>query len=194
MAVLPALRIFLYCCLLVFSIVLLGLSAARLHYTRHLSPFDPLNSGTPFTDPIVVEILVTTILTILWVPYVLHAIIKRREGGFIWTFFHELIALFVLFVLWIVGAAIATSTSNPPNHQSHWGALSWCQQFQPCRILTALVAFVWMGWIMVVFLMFASILFCIANRAWGEPMHGRVYPRDSTVYPQTTQYRASRTA
>lgn len=89
---------------------------------------------------------------------------------------------------------LVLSTSNPPNHQSHWGALSWCQEFQPCRILTALVAFVWMGWIMVVFLMFASVLFCIANRAWGEPMHGRVYPRDSTVFPQTTQYRASRTA
>lgn len=32
----------------IFSIVLLGLSAARLHYTTHLPPGDTLNGGNNF--------------------------------------------------------------------------------------------------------------------------------------------------
>lgn len=31
-----------------FSVVLLGLTAARIHYTEHLPPFDPLNNGHNF--------------------------------------------------------------------------------------------------------------------------------------------------
>ncbi len=70
----------------VFSIVLLGLTSARIHYTSDLPAGDPLNDGVSFygernvtaiteprlkyfPDPIVVELLVTTILTMAWCIY-----------------------------------------------------------------------------------------------------------------------------
>ena len=52
-----------------FSAVLLGLTATRLHYTLFLPPFDPLNNGQPFYDPIVAELLVTSVLALFWSSY-----------------------------------------------------------------------------------------------------------------------------
>ena len=49
-----------------FSAVLLGLTATRLHYTLFLPPYDPLNNGQSFFDPIVVELAVTSILALFW--------------------------------------------------------------------------------------------------------------------------------
>ena len=49
-----------------FSGALLGLTAVRLHYTENLSPNDPLNGGHHFYDPGVVELLVASILSLLW--------------------------------------------------------------------------------------------------------------------------------
>ena len=53
-----------------FSVVLLGLCATRLHYTIFLPPFDPLNNGKPFYDPIVVELVVTSVFALFWAPFV----------------------------------------------------------------------------------------------------------------------------
>lgn len=75
-----------------FSAVLLGLTAARLHYTTHLPRGDPLNQGQPFygtcrahssdafhidvdthsclSDPIVAELLACSILAMVWAPLV----------------------------------------------------------------------------------------------------------------------------
>jgi hypothetical protein len=50
----------------VLSLVLLGLSAARIHYTENLSPDDPLNGGQDFYDPVVAELLATSIIVTLW--------------------------------------------------------------------------------------------------------------------------------
>jgi len=66
MTVLPVIRIALYCTLWVISLVLLGLSAARIHYTENLSPSDPLNGGQDFYDPVVAELLATSIIVTLW--------------------------------------------------------------------------------------------------------------------------------
>ncbi|KAL0574011.1 hypothetical protein V5O48_007933 [Marasmius crinis-equi] len=61
-----ALRIGLYFALSLFAIVLLGLCAARINYTTNLPAGDPLNGGVHFYDPIVAELLATSILTMLW--------------------------------------------------------------------------------------------------------------------------------
>ena len=50
----------------VFSVLLLGHTAARIHYTENLSPYDPLNGGHHFYDPVIAELLVTSILAMLW--------------------------------------------------------------------------------------------------------------------------------
>jgi hypothetical protein len=47
-------------------LVLLGLSAARINYTENLSPTDPLNGGQDFYDPVIAELLATSIIVTLW--------------------------------------------------------------------------------------------------------------------------------
>ncbi|TFK37283.1 hypothetical protein BDQ12DRAFT_653179 [Crucibulum laeve] len=167
---LPPLRIALYGTLALFSLVLFGLSAARLRYTTHLPPGDPLNGGTPFYDPIVAEILFTTLMTMAWSIFIIHAIHKRAEHRFVSRFRDEIIGLAILWLFWIIGAGIATSI---------WGDLSFCQEFRACRILTALVAFCWLGWIILTIILGVTLLFAFANRAFVEPLHGRWDPRAS---------------
>jgi hypothetical protein len=50
----------------IFAVVLLGLTAARIHYTENLSPEDPLNGGHHFYDPVIAELLAASILSMLW--------------------------------------------------------------------------------------------------------------------------------
>ncbi|KAH9943628.1 hypothetical protein B0H21DRAFT_695466, partial [Amylocystis lapponica] len=161
----------------VFSAVLLGLTAARLHYTTQLSVHDPLNAGHHFYDPIVAELLVSSLLTLLWTTFVTHTIFRSFEYGRFTSFASELLGLFVLFVFWLVGAAIATT---------YWGNLNWCWAYAPCRLLTALVAFAWMGWIVLLALLVISALFAVANSAFGDPLHGRYDPRLSQYGPSRT--------
>ncbi|KAJ8085591.1 hypothetical protein PM082_004409 [Marasmius tenuissimus] len=181
-----ALRVALYFALSLFSIVLLGLTAARIHYTRNLPEGDPLNGGINFYDPIVAELLASSILTMLWSWFVIFTIHKRRERGFITTFRGELIGSFILWVMLLVGAAIATSHRSPesPDPNARWGNLSSCRMYKTCRILTALVAFSWITWSTLTIVMIISIVFASVNRGWNEPMHGRWDPRAS-IYRDT---------
>ncbi|OCH89391.1 hypothetical protein OBBRIDRAFT_794344 [Obba rivulosa] len=171
MPTISGIRVGLYAALFLFSLVLLGLTADRIHYTLHLPPFDPLNGGNDFYDPIVAELLVSSILTMFWSCYSIHNIHRGYEYGLATSFAGEILGLFVLFVMWLVGAAIATS---------FWGALEWCWDFWQCRVLTALVAFAWVGWAVLFSLLLMSAMFAIANRAWWDPMHGRYDNRAST--------------
>ncbi|KAH9476512.1 hypothetical protein JR316_0010424 [Psilocybe cubensis] len=166
----PVVRIILYCILLFFTFVLFCLSAARLNYTNHLPPHDPLNNGRSFSDPVVVEILFTTLITMPWAVFVGYSIHKRYEYKSFTTFLVEIVGLSVLWIFWIAGAATA---SGP------WGNLSFCQQFEACRVLSALVAFAWLGWITITVLLGLSLLFSLANKSLFEPFHGRWNPRQS---------------
>lgn len=171
MALSTVYRIFLYTALGVFAVCQLGMTAARLHYTLHVPLRDPVNGGVDFYDPIIAELLVTSILTMFWVPLLVTRIHRRHENTFISKFREELIGLLVLFILWIVGAAISTS---------RWGDLAWCRIYQPCRLLTAIVAFAWLSWIMTLFLIVINIGYIIVNGAFSEPLHGHYDPRAST--------------
>jgi len=160
-------RVFCYYVLWLFSAVTLGLTAARLHYTLHLPLHDPLNGGVNFYDRIIAEILATAALTMLLIPILIVRIHRRHEHGILSTFGGELIALLFLFVLWIVGAAIATR---------NWGNLNWCHTYSACRLLTAIVAFTWMSWIMVFFLTISCLGYIFRNDGFSHPVHGGYYP------------------
>ncbi|KAJ7086147.1 hypothetical protein B0H15DRAFT_845568 [Mycena belliarum] len=164
-------RTFLYSVFGIFSLVLFGLAAARLRYTTHLPPGDPLNNGANFFDPIVVELLFSALLGMLWSIYAVWTIHRMREDRWIYSFFSEIVVLSILFILYLVGAAIATHI---------WGDLSFCHQFRACRILTAMLAFAWMSWIVLLCSLVASIFASIANAAFFAPFHGRWNPREST--------------
>jgi len=177
-------RFVLYIILFLFALVTLALSAVRIHYTTHIPSYDPTNNGVQFYDPVVVELLVTSILTVFWAPFVARTIHGRLEHRFFSSFGAELIGLFVFFILWLVGAAVATHTSNPPKLDVYWGDLSSCWFFWECRTLTAMLAFAWLSWIVVFALLVTSLLFTIANKAFRDPMHGR-WDRRATQYGDT---------
>jgi len=160
MGLLTTFRMVCYVILLLFSAVTVGLTAARLHYTLHLPLHDPLNGGVDFYDPIIAEILATACLSIILVPFLIVRIHRRHEHGFLSTFLVELIGLLLLFFLWIVGAAVATQK---------WGNLNWCHTYTACRLLTAIVAFTWMSWIMSALLTFACIGYIIKYRNSDPP-------------------------
>jgi len=182
MAFLSIARIVLYCCLWVFAVVLLGLTGARLHYTENLSPTDPLNGGHHFYDPVIAELLAASLLSMLWSTFAIHGIYMRCDRFVIHTFAVEAIALSMLFMMWLVGTAIATTM---------WGNLGWCHQYSPCRLLSALVGIAWTGWVFLFFLLCACLVHAFVNRAWTEPIHGHLYPRDSFIPAQTSEYRGS---
>jgi len=173
---LPPLRIGLYVALGIISFLVFCLSAARLQYTTHLPKGDPLNGGHNFYDPIVAELLVTTLMTMPWCGFIIFCIHKRVESRLVSTFRGEIIGLVILWLFWIVGASVASSM---------WGNLMWCQEFNACRVLSALVAFCWLGWIVITAILVVSLLFSFANKALLEPLHGRWDPRASTY--QTSQ-------
>ncbi|CAA7263978.1 unnamed protein product [Cyclocybe aegerita] len=167
---LPILRIGLYGALTLFSFILFCLCAARLNYTTHLPPSDTLNGGRPFYDPVVVELLVSTLMTMPWSLFIIYSIHTRYENKYVSTFLSEIIGLAILWLFWIAGAAVATNI---------WGDLTFCQQFAACQILSALLAFAWLGWIILTALLGIALLFAFANSALTEPLHGRWNPRES---------------
>ncbi|KAF9526183.1 hypothetical protein CPB83DRAFT_495100 [Crepidotus variabilis] len=172
MVELPILRMGLYGLLTFFTFIVFCLSCARLNYTNHLAPNDPLNHGRSFYDPIVAEILVTTLFTIPWCICIIFSIHKRIEHPYLATFGTEIVGLSVLWVFWIIGAAIASNL---------WGSLSWCQHIEACRVLSAMVAFLWLSWLTLSAILGISLLFSFANKAFKEPLHGRWDPRISRV-------------
>jgi len=166
MLALSLIRIVLYGILFLFSFILFCLCCARLGYTTHLPRGDPLNSGRDFYDPDVAFLLVCTLMSMAYAPFAMHVIHWRREYNYGSRVWHEAVALFVLWLFYIIGTSIATS---------FWGALGFCQEFSACRILSTLVAFAWLVWLLLTVLLVLTVLFGLANgrEAWNEPMHGR---------------------
>ncbi|KAF8730002.1 hypothetical protein AX14_005839 [Amanita brunnescens Koide BX004] len=157
------LRIPLYAILVLFSFVLFCLCCARLNFTT---------VDLKFYDPIIVELLVTALITIPWASYIIYCIHKRVETKYVSKFREEIISLAILWIFWIVGAADASGI---------WGTLSGCLQNRECQVLSALLAFSWLGWATLTAILVLDTLFVIANKFWMEPLHGRLDPRMSRV-------------
>ncbi|KAI0751917.1 hypothetical protein C8Q80DRAFT_1098279 [Daedaleopsis nitida] len=143
-------RLPLYIILWVFSALLFILTCVRLGYTLHLPRGDPLNGGVNFYDPIVVELLVCSLLTLSSIPLVLGWVppiyLSRSSTS---NNLLELSALSFLWLLWLIGCCVSTSI---------WPSLAFCYQFEPCRVLTAMMAFAWLGWTALVGLIIVAIL------------------------------------
>ncbi|KAL5479113.1 hypothetical protein ACEPAI_2401 [Sanghuangporus weigelae] len=117
----------LYALLWMIAVVELGLTAYRIHHTRSLFGF---------YDPIIVELLVTSILTITLIPVILltlRGILRpsRKRLGFLHS---ESVRNLILWIMWLVGGAIAT-------HK--WPRRSFAGPGKQGRILTTIIAFAW---------------------------------------------------
>ncbi|KAI1792693.1 hypothetical protein LXA43DRAFT_310464 [Ganoderma leucocontextum] len=183
MASVNGIRVGLYVVLWLFSAVLLGLTGTRLHYTLFLPAYDPLNHGKPFYDPIAAELLATSVIALFWSSYIIHVIHRSYDYGRFSSFAAELLGLMSLFTLYLVGAAIASTL---------WGDLFFCDQYWQCRVLTVLVAFAWMCWVITFALIVICVLFAVANAAFFHPLHGRYDPRASFFGNNNNKERRSR--
>ncbi|KAI0922256.1 hypothetical protein AcW2_006999 [Taiwanofungus camphoratus] len=158
------LRLALYIALWFFSVLLLSLTSARLHYTTHLPKGDTLNAGVDFYDPIVVELLVCSIMALGFAPFVLRLGDRFAPGldRYASAPVTEPLSLSILWLLWLVGSAVSISI---------WPNLSFCYQFEACRVLSAMMAFAWLGWITICGLLVVSgIIFLKKRRAHQVPV------------------------
>jgi len=142
------LRLWLYAILWLFSVILLSLTIARLNYTLHLPKGDPLNHGSDFYDPVVVELLVDSFLAFAFVPFVFN-LLNRFLIFSVSKAVIEAIALGILWLLWLIGCGIATSI---------WPNLAFCYNFEACRVLAAMTAFAWLGWLTICVLLVLSFI------------------------------------
>ncbi|KAF5353290.1 hypothetical protein D9756_007967 [Leucocoprinus leucothites] len=157
----PPVRLGLYAILTLFSLILFCLTATRLHYT---------NTNLNFYESYAAELIFTGLVTMIWCIFVILAMFKRFEFRFITTFLGEIVVLVILWFFWVVGAGIASTS---------WAGIDNCQQFEACRVLSALLAFAWLSWITLTALLIVTVLFSVANHALQQPLHGRWDPRIS---------------
>ncbi|KAK7020959.1 hypothetical protein R3P38DRAFT_2967101 [Favolaschia claudopus] len=123
-------RTVLYSFFTVSSFILFGLSGKRLYHTMQPS----LHNGKTFYEPIVAELLLSSLLGMIWACYALR-VIHRRDGlGNVYAAVFVVLTPLMLFVLHLIGAAIATSV---------W---AFCIDFHGCRALAALVTSAWISW------------------------------------------------
>ncbi|KZV87008.1 hypothetical protein EXIGLDRAFT_840307 [Exidia glandulosa HHB12029] len=163
-------RLVLYALLWCTAVVVLGLSAWRIHYTR---------SHLGFHERIVVELLVTSILTIIWVPIAMFLLMAVRAANTVsgagrnssrhphWP--HEQFGGWILWAMWLVGAAILTN-KYPTKFYRGFG--------NQARLLATLIALSWVAW---------SLLTIIGVLAWMHhastrgPASGSTYGRGGLV-------------
>ncbi|KZT66973.1 hypothetical protein DAEQUDRAFT_813129 [Daedalea quercina L-15889] len=149
-----SLRVPLYGVLWLFSLILLSLTIARLNYTLHLPAGDPLNHGADFYDPVVVELLVDSFLAFAFAPFVFNGLDRFLPINLSKAVI-EVIALAVLWLLWLIGCGIATSI---------WPNLSFCYNFEACRVLAAMTAFAWLGWLTICALLVLGFIAVFSKR------------------------------
>lgn len=156
---------------------MLGLTADRIHYTKTLHGGDVLTSRqTPFYDPIVVELLVTSCLAILASLWFSALIIGGVAVAGLGTYAFEQVCMWILWVMFLVGSAIFV-------HK--FPHLKFCRgSHRFCGILETIKAFSFILWILLLFLIIASIanMFMNHHDLMG-PVHGR---SDTGTYPNTT--------
>ncbi|KAJ2929608.1 hypothetical protein H1R20_g7494, partial [Candolleomyces eurysporus] len=182
MTALSAARIFfhglLWCC----AVVLMALTAYRIHYTKGRDSGDILTLRTHYYDSVIIELLVTSILTFLGSTIVIVLIAGRMSGSK--SFMGEMLYLFIVWVMFLVGGSITT-------HK--WLHLRWCRgSYKVCRILETIKAFSWICFGLLSFLM----LFAVADYFWsrhkkgGSAYGGSTYSEARTVTAAPATYTA----
>ncbi|KAF9018371.1 hypothetical protein BDZ89DRAFT_1140045 [Hymenopellis radicata] len=137
--------------------VLLGLTAYRVHITEHI--------GRSY-EPIVVELLVSSILAILWVPIAFVLLLSTRIIRL------EMAGAFVLWVMWLVGAVDTTNRILPGKN--------YCPvSGKECNILTTILAFAWIGWSLL------TIVLVIGLMNLAAPAEGRRVVREKSEASQS---------
>ncbi|KIY65137.1 hypothetical protein CYLTODRAFT_492565 [Cylindrobasidium torrendii FP15055 ss-10] len=131
-------RLLTYALLWLFAVILLGLTAWRIHYTFR-------------TENIIAEILATSVLTIVWVPIAVMFLLSGRStrannpdtvtvrsSRLHPRLPHEAAGWFVLWLMYLVGAAYMTNRILPGRN--------YCRGYTHCSSLTTTLAITWIQW------------------------------------------------
>jgi len=156
-------RFYLYYSLLLWSLLLFALSIARLSYTTHIPRGDPLNGGRNFYDPSVAALLATSILSLLYTPFILWVLRTEWMHRVITLVYTEVAAASVLWIVLLGSTAAATNV---------WPDLSFCVQFRACTNLQAMIAFGWLAWISLSLILLITVVSAYRSQAWKEHVHG----------------------
>jgi hypothetical protein len=158
-------RMPLYALLWVVAVIELGLTGFRVEHTRHVGKF---------YDPIIVELLVTSALTILWVPYASWSLNRLRttNANGMTAANPEHHGNFVLWVMWLVGSAIATND---------WPTAAVRGVGKQSRILAAILAFGWTGFALLTLIGVVGLMHYAAASAVGGTARGGVFGEKRTA-------------
>ncbi|KAG8969118.1 hypothetical protein FRC03_004433 [Tulasnella sp. 419] len=157
----PAARIILYGTLFLWSFLLFCLCCARLAYTTTPRDEKSLFNGEPFHDPSIVELLISALFAMMYVPAMFWTIRKRYQTPVFAAVFTEVAILAVLWFFFVGGAGAASTV---------WPNLSsWCSHPQ-CQLLSAIIAFAWLAWITISLLLAGCVYFGFKNRSWTDPV------------------------
>jgi len=163
-----ALRAPVYILLWITSLIVLALTGYRVHHTKIFHPF---HGGHGFYDKIIVELLVTSALTLLWVPIGFHFLSRHRgtvandaaTSSRRPTLSGETSFLTVLWVMWLVGAAIATN---------NWPLLAIAGHNKQGHVLIAIIALSWLAFTLVTLLKVLMLMHYAAANAMGAASAG----------------------
>ncbi|KAJ8073878.1 hypothetical protein PM082_012156 [Marasmius tenuissimus] len=159
-----SIRAWLYIALVVFSFILLALCAARISFT---------NDVAGGYEASVVELLVSTILALLWTGFMLLLYFTSTSNRLIRFYRDELIALVILWLLWLGGAAAASDIFR--------GCSVVGDRFFGCRYTSAILAFAWLGWITLTALLGVSAYIGWKHGGLTTELHGRNSSRTTTT-------------
>ncbi|KAM6492839.1 hypothetical protein JOM56_010973 [Amanita muscaria] len=179
-------RIILNFMVVIFAIILIGLTSSRIHFTHQqpigffgafLIQLEALSAIilSFYSEPITADILATSIIAFLWSLAVL-LLLAGRVGGSLASFFIENIMYFLIWVLYLVANAIY---SHKFAHIGH------CRRFaEQCRVITAILAFAWINWAIYTFLIVISLAhMATAGAGVFDPM----YSEKGETAPETRE-------
>ncbi|KAJ6540287.1 hypothetical protein B0H19DRAFT_959872 [Mycena capillaripes] len=179
-------RRFLYFLIWAVAAAELGLTAEHIHFTMRV----PFSLSMLRADPIVAELLVTSILTLFWVPLTLifhrrapglanrngHAVANGHGGSRFGGLHHESSGNIVLWIMWLVGAAIAAN---------RWPNRSATGLGRQGSILIAIVAlaFVDFGLLTLVKVLALMEYSALGVSSYGGPGMGAARPEKAVYAP-----------
>ncbi|GJJ16242.1 hypothetical protein Clacol_010538 [Clathrus columnatus] len=152
----------------------MALSAARLSYTEHIPRGDPLNGGHDFSDPSVIALLFSSLLALIFAPFMIYTLYTQWIHPFLTLVYVEVIASGIIWLFWLGSTAAATNV---------WPDLSFCDEFRACTNLQAMIAFGWLGWITLTILLLFTVVTANRTNAWNDHVHESW--SDKPLFPTT---------
>ncbi|KAH6888229.1 hypothetical protein BKA70DRAFT_1390213 [Coprinopsis sp. MPI-PUGE-AT-0042] len=181
-------RAFFHALLWACSVVLLGLTAYRIHYTKRRNVGDILTFRTGYYDPIIAELLSTSIIATIGSAWFFVVLMKRLRAGGLGSFLSEALYLFIIMVMFLVGAAYTTH---------RWLRLRPCRSFHVCRILETIKVFSFICFgLTVLMLLWTLIDLMTTKSSWGDSAAGGFVggARRSKGYSDNQTYPVARNA